>query len=165
MASDGIFLTYNDGSSIGKNTALRIQTNAQLYGTKVDLPSRYFGGAVISDETTHRIKQSSVLVAFSLEILTPALQSELRYAMTINKPILVLYDQGVKNIDFGNYKRIKEVELDYLNTDDTLKKVSDFLDDQRKGRSKVTDKEIGLETAILGIGLGLLALWALNSSK
>lgn len=163
MAGDGIFITYNDRSVIGKNTALRIQTNAQLYGTRVDLPARYFGSVQISDETSSRIQRASVVVAFSLEDLTFPMQHELHFAMKLQKPILVLYHRGVKNIDFQGYKKIKEVELDYLNTDDTLKKVGDFLEEQRKGTS-ITDKEIGLETAVLGIGLGLLALWALTKA-
>jgi uncharacterized ubiquitin-like protein YukD len=118
----------------------------------------------ITPETQGRIDAASVIVAFTLEPLSHALDSELRYAIQRNKPILVLYDQHVGiTVDFGNYARVKQVELDYFNTDDTLRKVGAFLTEQNRisGNNK-ENREVGLETALLSIGLGLLALWAIN---
>jgi len=157
-----IFLTYNQGSAFGQNTALRLQTISNLYGLSVSLPARMVnGGGVMSHITKERIKSASIVVAFGLEVPTQVMIEELNYAMTLQKPIVFIYDESTGNtIDFGDYKKIQIVEIDYLDTDNAIHKVAGFLEGLPE--SQKHKKETGLSTALIGVGLGLLALWALN---
>jgi len=157
-----IFLTYNQGSTFGQNTALRLQTISNLYGLSVSLPARMVnGGGVISHITKERLAAASIVVAFGLETPTNVMVEELNYAMKLQKPIVFIYDESTGNtIEFHNYDNIQIVEIDYLGTDDAIHKVAEFL--EKLPESKKHKKETGLSTALIGVGLGLLALWALN---
>lgn len=160
-----IFIAYNQGSAFGQNTALRLQTISNLYGLSVSLPARMVnGGGIISHITKERIAAASIVVGFGLEAPTNVMIEELKYAIQLKKPIVFVYDKSTGNtIDFGNYGKIQIAEIDYLDTDDAIHTVAEFL--EKLPQNQKHKKEIGLSTALIGVGLGLLALWALNNSE
>jgi len=160
-----IFITYNQESEFGQNTALRLQTISNLYDLSVFLPSRLASKSnSISSSTKDRIKNSSLVVAFGLEKLSLAMRNDLDYAIKLNKPIILINDKNIgPTIQFKDYKNINKVNVDFLDTDDALHSIADFLQNLPV-KNKEEEKEIGLGTALLGVGIGLLALWALSGS-
>jgi len=156
-----IYLTYNEDSDFGRNTALRLQTISNLYGLNVFLPSRMMGRQS-KTATRERIKKSALVVAFSLENQTGTMRKELLSAMELNKPIVVIYDKNIMyNLDLGEYSSLKEVDVDFLDTDQALHDIAAFLE-KLPTKTLQDKKDIGIGTALIGIGLGLLALWALS---
>jgi len=161
-----VFITYNNNSEIGENTALRMQTLSNLYGFSVFLPFR-IGKSTISQETKERINNSRFILAFSIGKYSKILRDELEYALSKNKPIIIMYDRKEKNkIHFPNKNNVKEVLIDYYNTDEALHQISNFLDEQFNDiKLKQQKNENAIGTALVGIGLGLLAYWTLSDSK
>ncbi len=158
-----IFVTYNPNVAVEQNTALRLQTIANLYGIAVDLPSRILGSTVINDETVRRISKSNFVLALSLYNMGQEVSHELGAAITKKKPIIALYQHGVgKNIDFQNYVNVSEIYLDLNNTDTTLHEIAVFIDTQFKQNKKETNTTV---LGVLGIALGMLALWGLSKEK
>lgn len=158
-----IFLTYNQDSQVGKNTALRMQTISNLYGMSVNLPARSIGKETrMNEETARRIAASDVFVSFFLEDLTPAMKQEADHALQLKKPTLELYNPDIiQKVNTKLPSFYQAVPIDFENTDDTLHKVGEFID-QIAPTYKFDKKANGLSVALVGIGLGLLALWALN---
>ncbi|MDX2284240.1 MAG: hypothetical protein NW241_08760 [Bacteroidia bacterium] len=157
-----LFLTYNEGSQAGKNTALRMQAIASLYGMQVVLPARLGRSSTLDEETAQRIQNSAFVVSFGLEALSPHMQQELAFAMGQQKPIVMLYDPAAgKTVRFGTYRQVTEVPIDYQNTDRTLHEVAEFLNGYYQTRPKEQDQS-GTGVALLGVALGLLALWAIT---
>ena len=158
-----VFITYNKNSEIGENTALRMQTLSNLYGYSVLLPYRLHN-ANISVETKKRIDNSRFILAFSINGFSPTLKNELDYALKKSKPIIVIYDyKEGRTINFPNNADVKEVSIDYYNTNEALHQISEFLDSKFTDielKNKNTENAIGV--ALVGIGLGLLAYWALS---
>lgn len=161
-----VFITYNHNSEIGENTALRMQTLSNLYGYSVQLPYR-LQNSTISSETKARISKSKFILAFAMNDLTEVLRNELEFALGKNKPIIVIYDQAEgETIDFYDNANVKTVFIDYYKTEDALHKISVFLEEKFRGieqQKRNTENAIG--TALVGIGLGLLAYWALSGKK
>jgi len=157
-----IFLNYNQGSAFGQNTALRLQTISNLYGLSVSLPARMVnGGEIISHISKERLSAASIVVAFGLEAPTNVMIEELKYAIQLQKPIVFIYDESTGNtINFDNYDKVQIAEINYLDTDDAIHTVAEFL--EKLPESQKHKKETSLNTALIGVGLGLLALWALN---
>lgn len=159
-----IFLTFNENSEAGRNTALRMQTISNLYGMAVNLPVRLRMGSELDTETKSRIKASSFVVAFALEGLAHRMRIELQHAIALKKPIIVLYNPYLgKTLEFEDYKNVKEFFLDYSNTDETLHQVADFMDSFKYPAKEKNQNGAGV--ALVGIGLGLLALWALSKES
>ena len=161
-----VFITYNNNSDIGENTALRMQTLSNLYGFSVFLPFR-IGHSDISFETKERIDNSRFILAFAIGRYSRILKNELEYALSKKKPIIIIYDKKERNkIKFPNRSNVKEVIIDYYNTDEALHQISNFLNEQfadLNSRKKSNEHAIG--TALIGIGLGLLAYWALSDNR
>jgi hypothetical protein len=171
MESD-IFVCYNPNAQPEESTALRLQTISNLYGLKVSLPSRQTSANGISQETKLRIDNSRFVVAFCLESLSYLLTEELNYAILKQKPIVVIYDVDAgKKINFKEVGDVKEVFVDFSQTDDVIHEIADFL--RAKLKLSQTQSELqqtrnnntGLSIAVLGIGIGLLAAWALSQEK
>jgi hypothetical protein len=164
-----LFITYNPKEDIEQNTALRMQTIAHLYALSLELPAR-MAAKNITSETQQRIARSSVVLAISLTKMSKLLQEELAYAIEQNKPIVVLYDKKKgKTINFGAYKNFKEIHVDFNQTDQALHEVASFLKETVKNQEaqskKKSDSETGVLLGVLGIGLGLLALWAISKEE
>lgn len=161
-----VFITYNANSEIGENTALRMQTLSNLYGFSVYLPYR-IGKSNVSSETKDRINNSRFILAFSIGKDSQILKDELKHALLKNKPVIIIHDTKEKNrIHFPNNNNVKEIIIDYYNTDKALHQISNFLDKQFTTiELKQKNNENAVGTALAGIGLGLLAYWALSENK
>jgi hypothetical protein len=167
-----IFITYNNDSQPEESTALRLQTISNLYGLNVSLPYRLRNATGLSTETQIRIDESSFIVAFCLDGLTKLLKEELNYAISQNKPLIIIYDREKgKKINFKDNVNVKEVFVDFTKTDEALHNIADFLrtslatTNTKKKTKKTQNEDSGLGIALLGIGLGLLAAWALSKDK
>lgn len=167
-----LFATYNPNTDMEQNTALRMQTISGLYGITVELPARAYGKRnELSVETAQRIERCSFVLALSLYKMSTTLQKELRYAISQNKPIVVIYDQKIgKTIDFEGYANVKEIHVDFNNTEAALHQIAQFLQHNLyppviQTTNNVTtdnsDSNLGIALGVVGIGLGLLALWGL----
>jgi len=165
---ENIFITYNPSSEAESNTALRLQTISNLYGISVLLPYRHKNETEINSETHNRIERSQFIVAFCLNKLTKHLKQELETSIQLKKPIIIIYDKyGNNKINFGKYMNVKEVFVDFNDIDSASHTIASFLKEKLKiaKSTKVTKKEKsnnGLGLALIGVGLGLLALWALS---
>ena len=170
-----LYLTYNPNVDIEQNTALRLQTISNLYAVSVELPARVLDKSGISIETQNRIARSAFVLAFSLYKMSSSLQKELHYAMSLGKHIVVIYDKKIgKTINFNEYPNFQEVHIDFDNTDAALHQIAQYL--QRSLYAPITqnpppsinnEDSIGLGTilGVVGIGLGLLALWGVTAKK
>lgn len=170
--SKSIFISYNHNSQHEESTALRLQTISNLYGFNISLPYRLRNVSTTSIETKTRIDHSSFVVAFCIDGLTKLLKDELKYAITKKKPLIVIYDRAKgKKINFKDNINVKEVFVDFTKTDDALHTIAEFLRSilskatVNKTARKTQNEDSGLGVALLGIGLGLLAAWALSKDK
>lgn len=159
------YITYNPKSEIESNTAVRLQTLSNLYGIKTLLPYRTNTG-FNKHEDKIRISQCDIIIAFSLEKLSKELTNELEEAINQNKRIIIIYDKSTgKNINFKSYNNLKEIYVDFNDTDKALNDISSFIKSQPGRKTQKRKKENALGLAFMGVGLGLLALWALNKSE
>jgi len=168
--TNNIFITYSPISQAEESTALRLQTISNLYGLSVALPYRQLNNTSINFETKNRIDNSTFVVAFCVEGLTEFVKAELDYAISKKKPIIVIYDvaQG-ETLNFNSNANINEVFVDFNKTDEALHNIADFIR-SKIGLTKIKptqkpNNESGLGVALLGIGLGLLAAWALSKEN
>ena len=176
MMTPEIFVSYNPKSEIEQSTALRLQTLSSLYGAIVHLPDRV-GSSGLKETTKQKILKSQVFVMFSTANLSEAVKQEIEYALKSDKRVVIFYDKvRGKNLDTFHIKNKNLVEAQFdPRKDDTatiLKKVMDhggFLGpksltplSKRKNGANTTNMAIG---ALVGVGLGLLALWALTRDK
>ncbi len=177
-----IYITFNSNNKthIEESTALRLQTLSNLYGISVNLPYKATLNFEDDIESKNRIQKSDYVVVLSMTNLSPRLKSEIDYSINQNKPIIIIYDKAKgKNLKLLNQKNIKEVELDAYNSEDTLNSIADYLANQSPATkkqssntkivksSKANGESIGVAfgIALLGIGLGLLALALLSSDE
>jgi hypothetical protein len=163
-----IFITYNPKSLVEESTALRLQTISNLYGLTVLLPFR-LGAGDVSSETKMRIKEATFVVSLCLDKLSKQQSLELSFANEQKKTIIIIYDKLNKNKKlFDGKKNVKEIAVDFTKTDDALHQIAEFL---RVNLVKSTSRKVvkkrqddsGLGVALLGIGLGLLAVWVLTN--
>lgn len=159
MASK-IFVTYNRSSKYEESTALRLQTISNLYGFTIQLPYRFLNSNEITDETKTRVNNSDFVVAFCTNRLTNLLKQELIYSISKGKKLIVIYDESKgKKIHFGDNPNVREVFVNFEHTDEALHTIAKFLRENNKSSSTNSSNELntGLDVALLGIGLGLLA--------
>ena len=152
-----VFITYNDHSSWGKNTALRMQTLSGLYDFEVDLPYRT-GIGKITSETQKRIKTSDIVLVFDLDGEPSAVNEELAYALKVKKPVIIIQGEH-PHLNYPNNNNIKTVRLNYYNPDETLHEIARYIKEKFNRQQK---SEEGMILALVSIGLGLLAYWALS---
>lgn len=165
-----LYTTYNPQNDIEQSTALRMQTIASLYNITVELPARaYTKENVLSLETTQRIERCGFVLALSLNKMSATIRAELQHAVSQNKPIIVIYDKKVgKTIDFKNYAHVKEVYIDFNNTEIALREIADFLQKDSVTPAHThnvltkNDSALGIALGVINIVLGLLALWSLG---
>lgn len=163
-----VFITFNPDIKIEESTALRLQTISSLYGIAVDLPARVAIGH--KDITKRRIMDSGIVVCFALsKKLSSEMKFDLETAMNAKKPILVIYDKHQDEvIDFNNYPYLKKVKIDYSNSNTALDEIAAFLKqtiEKSKPQKAVKSDNTPALLALLGIGVGLLALFALSKQK
>ena len=155
-----IFVTYNQNAYGEQNTALRLQTIANLYGISVALPARNSGNNPINDETRNRIKNSDFVLAFSLNGMQENVSHELGDAIAKKKPIVVIYDKNNgRNINFKDYPHIKEVFMDMSNSEEALHDITGFINTElNKKNDKNQNVIVQTGIAVVGIAVGLLML-------
>lgn len=168
-----LFITFNPNEHTEQNTALRLQTIAHLYQISVELPTRMgVRGSQPSEETQARIQRAGIVLAICLEKMSPLLRNELTYAMQQQKTIVVLYNKiNGERIDFGDYQHVREVHIDFEQTDKSLQEVAAFLQSELHKKAKAeaaaeakkAQEQNAMILGLVGIGLGLLALWAFTS--
>jgi len=156
-----IFLSYNPNIELEQSTAFRLQTLASLYDTTILLPDRY-GTTHLKDTTKERIRMVDWFIVFSTKALSKAVKDELIYALENKKKILVAYSVVLKkNLDIEG---VLEHYIDHEKTAnenafEIIQKIQCQSNDQSKDKGS-----IGVLGAVLGIGLGLLALWKLSGN-
>jgi len=171
---NSIFVTFNPGAYEEESTALRLQTIANLYDLRIEIPMRPFGASkIVHSETIERLKRAEVIIAFCLGKLSPTLRAELNEAIALNQSIVVVYDKlKGKPVDLGNYPKIKWFELDFAeaNTDEVVHGIATFLSNQFKSASTpLTSSTKSSEdkmnawllpiVGVLAIALGMIALF------
>lgn len=164
---NSVFITYNPGAYQEESTALRLQTIASLYDLAVEIPYR----PNISDGNVHsitreRIGHAALVVALTLTPLQRQMQAELDAAISRKKKIAVIYDTSVgRNLNFRSYSNVIEQFVDFDNddTDDALHAIAEFM--KSETQDIANRKVVNQTLAVLGIGLGLLALHELTKSE
>lgn len=153
-----IFITYSK-PAIAESVTLSLQTLSKMHGFLASLPNRTKLTPPCDDETKLRIRNALFVLAFCLNGLTKILKEELNYSISINKPIIILYDKkrGQK-INFRNCTNIKEIFVDSHNTDEAIHQIAEFI-------KKISTKKIRSNNVSLGVdlrvsGLELLGLYA-----
>ena len=167
-----IFITYNPNAPIEEATALRLQTIAHLYGVLVELPDRLGAGA--ESATRQRLQRAGYVVAFPLQHLSEKVKSELDYAISQRKTIIMVYDKRIgKTVEFNGYANLFETKIDFeqQNTDDVLHDIAKFIRERHTPASNSTHNKPVLSStekgllAFLGIGLGIVALASLLEQR
>ncbi|TSC54075.1 MAG: Uncharacterized protein LiPW30_770 [Parcubacteria group bacterium LiPW_30] len=158
-----IFVSYNPGAEIEQSTALRLQTLAGLYGVAINLPDRY-GTVDLKSSTQQRIADSVLFVMFSTQKISLQVQEEVNHALSLGKNVLVFYDKSVgKNLTTYSDTNILEEYFDPLI--DTPVTIMERVLKQReiiKATQEITKRENNVISAVVGIGLGLILLWAFS---
>lgn len=159
-----IFITYNPDVPMEEATALRLQTIAHLYGLWVELPDRLGAGADMN--TRQRIQRAGYVVAFPLSNLSEKEKSELDYAISCDKTVILVYDRKIgKTLTYNPTNNIFETGIDFedQNTDKVLQEIATFIRSKHPALPNLTQSS-GLTTtdkgllAFVGIGLGIIAL-------
>ncbi len=163
-----IFVTYNPKNDFEQTLAVRLQTLGAIHGFNMLMPDRYEQYSLLSQETLFRIKSSDYFILFSTSKLTSIVQKEIEAAyehLHDKSRIVIVYDR-VKNI--RNSLNCTEVYIDASKNsvqqilEQTIREIQGNQQHTVKKNRQNTVNTIG---AILLVGLGLLALNSLSSSK
>lgn len=147
---ENIFLTYNEGSAYGLNTADRVKTLASLYDLFVYLPSREELFAEVSKESKQSILVSNMVIALNVGRAKHRILSELTFAQQLEKPMIVINRPGFK---LESIQNAFQVNINYPDISKPLCKIGTFIKSLPMGRN-----EHGRLLALNSIALGLLAL-------
>jgi hypothetical protein len=164
-----IFISYNPKARNEETLAVRLQTIGAVNGFRTLLPDRFVGKAYVDDETTRRIQSSDYFVIFATQDLSKVVLQEIHIAFEHFKDsskIIVIYDaHEAPNFILENPGSVTLVEFDPMSetVDVVIKKVIEEIAKKEKGQ-QVKNSNNGL-LALLGIGLGLVALASLVSSE
>jgi hypothetical protein len=166
---ESIFITYNPSSDIGQGTAFRMQTIAGLHGLKIELPARNANSSLISTETKRRIESAVAVLIFIAENVSEKVNAEILHAQKKKKPIIVISENNIK-INKGSYPNIELFRFNKHNPDQTLHDVVMFIknvhtlgsNNTPTKKKQISKEASGIITAVLGIGLGMLALYSLK---
>jgi hypothetical protein len=162
-----IFVTYNPNNDFEQTLAVRLQTLGAIHGFSMLMPDRYEQNTLVSQETLFRIKSSDYFIFFSTSALTPTVQKEIEAAyqhLHDKSKIVIVYDR-VKNLQHDLNCTEVYIDASKHSVQDILQQTIDSIQKNRKKAIKAkqdTENAIG---AILLVGLGLLALNSLSSSK
>jgi len=164
-----VFITYNPEIEIERLTALRMDAMASAFGVRIEFPLRYEVRTVaVSDQTVLRIKRAEIVIALCLGNMSKQLEKELLEAMKQKKTIVVLHEKKRgKTIDFGTYQYARAFYIDFDNSEQTHSEIAQFLKNivSLPVKRKEPEPDYALPIAVVGIGLGLLTLWALGKGK
>lgn len=169
-----IFISYNQSVGSEQSLAVRLQTLGSLYGLHISLPDR-IGSSALKVTTKQRIEDAKLFIVFSTRNLSKAVKDEIRFAHTLDKKIIVIYDKDVgKNL---NLKGVTEVEYDHgkdepetliheiLNEIRTPQKASNKKPSGRTQKKVKDDSDSIGAFLLVGLGLLLLAAFMPDSQK
>jgi len=179
MKTTTIFITYNPNSDTDETLAARLHTIGAVNGFVMYLPDRYNSDTQISDETKNRIIKSDYFVIFSTKPLSNVVKEEIEFAFNYlndKSKILVIYDKEKgKNLTgditnyftpfyFDRYESRQDHLLEQIINVVAHKEKNNMLIQQKNTIKSINDEKNAL-AAILGIGIGLLALGAIFGKK
>jgi hypothetical protein len=171
MKPTTVFVTYNPDNDFEQTLAVRLHTIGAVHGFNMLMPDRFNGSAKISSETAYRIKSSDYFILFSTSPLTKIVEQEISAAFDHLKDkskILIIYNK-VKNIKHNQNCTEVYVDTKKESPQEILEKVIQQIKTNQKNSSKPAaknnDDTMSVLAGILLIGLGLLALDSIFSSK
>ena len=182
MKQTTVFVTYNPGNPLEQTIATRLHTIGAVSGFRVYLPDRYNSISILDEETKSRINQSDYVVMFSLGKLSSIVKQEIQTAFKHigdKSKIIVVYDKHKgKNLTgeiakhftpfyFDKYSNKQDELLKAIASTITQKSKTDTIAKPRLTAVKKQKQanETNALAALLGVGIGLLVLGALSSSK
>lgn len=173
-----IFITYNPNSEFERTLAIRLHTIGASTGFKMYLPDRFNSERVLDDETKNRISKADYVVMFSTSQLSPIVKHEIEYAFSVLKDkskIVVIYDKHRgKNLKGEITSFFTPIYVDQFESgqDKVLSKIINTIHSKEKSNKTQQIAKLKREkdnsqalAALFGIGLGLLILGSVTSSK
>jgi len=159
-----IFISYNPKAPQEETLAVRLQTIGAVNGFQTLLPDRFAGKSYVDDETERRIISSDYFVIFATRSLSKIVQDEIDVAFGHFKDrskIIVIYNHDTVDLASEGVQDFTPIPFDPRTetVDLVIKKVINRIS-QKEEDKKQKQNQNGL-LALLGIGLGLLALSAL----
>lgn len=166
MSTPTVFISYNPGVHFEETLAIRLQTIGAVNGFRTFLPDRYYSSSTLEQETKNRIRQSDYYVIFATKKLSGVVEEEIQFAFENipSKQIIIIYNTQNFHLEKGAHEQYTEIGFDprYDTIDQIIQEVVHSLQSQESKKKQNRAIENGV-TAFLGIGLGLLALGALES--
>jgi hypothetical protein len=171
MKPTTVFVTYNPGNEFEQTLAVRLHTIGAVHGFNMLMPDRFHNNGTISKETAFRIKSSDYFILFSTSALTQVVIQEVKTAfghLKDKSKVLIIYNK-VKNIKHN--ENCTEVFIDA--SKDSLQQILDKVINELKENKTTVKKSKAVDeddtTSVIGgillVGLGLLALDSLFTSK
>ena len=164
-----IFISYNPKALEEETLAVRLQTIGAVNGFDTFLPDRFSENVPRDSETIRRIKLSDYFVMFASHNISRAVQDEIDIAFEhFNDPskIIIIYNQHqVQSPGVENPNTVTLIPFDPSKetVDKVISKVVARITTEEYSKSN-QETTNGL-LALLGIGLGLLALAAIFSGE
>lgn len=168
--STKLFITYNPGNTEEQALATRLYTLASVNGFTAFLPDRFEGPDSFSLSTKERIAKADYILFFSFGMISPAVNSEIHYALNVakkgrNQFILIFSSKTGKNLtgtdgmDFELFNPEKDLPDAF-----GQKIVTNLLVKETRKAKNEAESSKALAT-LLGIGLGMVILGSLSDSK
>ena len=181
MSTTTIFITYNPNSDLEETLAIRLHTIGVSGGFRMYLPDRFNSETILEEETKIRISKSKYFVMFSTKPLSNIVKQEIEFAfdyLNDKSRIIVIYDKEKgKNLKGEITSHFTPFYLDkYIDRQDELLKTiintiaykekdTQMRTQQRNKKLQQEKDDSNAVAALLGVGLGLLVLGALNDRK
>lgn len=154
-----IFLSYNPDVEIEQSTALRLQTLGALYGVEIYLPDRYGAHNTLKGSTKQRIEEAHVCLMFMMSRISPPVRAEVNFAHSIGKQVIVFYDKKIPRFRVPPGVIAEPINPYSENATEILARV---LTDQRLQKALSPAQAGSGLAALVAVGVGLFALWALS---
>ncbi len=154
-----VYVTFNPRSEIGRHTAFRLQTLANLYGHIIYIPARGYNPQKLNTTTKERIDESDVVVAMGMGRMSKILKQELAYALQQGKPIIFLTERHKKLPSSLTDERIQVIAVEPGNTEEAVQRVTQFIHQKFTSKNKSHKIEKGLIAAFIIAAIILLIFW------
>ncbi len=168
---DTVYITYNPGSEVEQTLAVRLHTIGAVNGFRMLLPDRLYSETILDDETKQRIASADWFILFSTQLNSSIVQQEIDHAVSSGLPasrIIIIYNPAYPPQVIGSSSgQIFMVPFDPWTqsfdevAQDVLLTISRGIRSEMEAQSRQKNGLI----ALVGIGLGLLALNVLSKPK
>lgn len=168
---DTVYITYNPRSEVEQTLAVRLHTIGAVNGFKMLLPDRMYSETVLDDETTYRIDSADWFVLFLTQPISSIVQQEIDHAVASRLPafriIIIYYPDYPPQVVGDASGQIITVPFDpsAQSFDAVAQHVLLRISQGIRGEMETQNSQKNGLIALLGIGLGLLALNALSSTE